>query len=156
MEMSTDRFKIIRYLVEIEDLANELYTFFAEKFPEESEFWFAIAREEKDHAAIIRMLGAGVAEGQSSFDDRRFTLEEIETSVEWARQKVAGAKQNKINIEEALSLSFEFEQNVLDRSFFEVFVPEHKSVGDFISGVVAATKRHRDSIKKKLEEYRHT
>ena len=154
MEISTNRFKIIRYLVEIENLANELYTFFAQKFPEESEFWLAIAREEKDHAAIIHMLGAGVAEGQTSFDDRAFTLEEIEAAVEWARDKVVGAKQGNINMEEALSLSFEFEKNLLDRSFFEVFVPETKSVKDFISGVVEATKRHRDSLKKKSEEYR--
>lgn len=154
MEISTNRFKIIRYLVEIENLANELYTFFAEKFPEESEFWLAIAKEEKDHASIIHMLGAGVAEGQSSFDDRRFTLEEIETTVEWARDKVGGAKQSDLNIEQALSLSFEFEKNLLDRSFFDVFVPKTESVKNFISGVLEATKRHRDSVKKKLEDYR--
>jgi copper chaperone CopZ len=153
VDVATNRFKVIRFLVEIEGSANELYLFFAEKFPEEKAFWLEIAKEEKDHQTMIRMLGASVAEGQTSFDDKRFSLEEIISAVEEAKKKVARAKTADMGMADALSVGIEFEKNLLETAFFEVFIPRTEGIKALISGIVDATKRHRDVMEKKSREY---
>ena len=150
MAETTNRFKIIRFLREMEETANELYTVFSEKFPEERDFWLDIAKEETEHASVISMLGASIAEGSASFDENRFTVEEINSTLEWAKGKVTEAKKGDISEKEALSISLKLEEKILESSYFEVFIPKTEGIRDFISGVIKATERHRDKVRQKL------
>ena len=138
----------------MENLANELYKVFAEKFPEERDFWLDIARDEQEHASIISMLGASIAEGGADFDENRFTAEEIKSSLESVKNSLAEAKSGDISMKDALAMSLELEEQILEHSYFEVFIPRTEGIRDFIAGVISATKRHRDKIKQKINENR--
>lgn len=91
-------------------------------------------------------------EGESVYNEKVFSEEELKSILEWLKNKITEAKDSKISIKEALEVSLEIEEKVSESSYYKAFQPRKKSMEDFIKGVIDSTERHRNKVKEELDK----
>ncbi len=54
--MNDDNYSVINKAIDLELIVSELYLLYQEKFPEDSDFWWDLYLEERNHASILKAL----------------------------------------------------------------------------------------------------
>lgn len=153
MRPEENRFKVIGLLVDIESRTGELYGIFAEKFPEHSDTWAELAKEEQQHIGTIRLLGSSIVD-ESTVYRPKFRVEDLEASRKWLEETIKFVRNNAITIKDAIAIGLRIEKGMSEFPFHELFEPANESMKDFIEGVINAEKRHVKIIEQLSREER--
>ena len=152
MGLEKKQIEIIELLAEHEKEISRLYQEYARKFPEQKDFWSKIVREEIEHANWIFKLRSKIKEGSLYFEEGRFKTDAIKTSIEYIKNQITKAQNNKISIKNALSVARDIESGLIEKKFFEVFEPDCREIKQVLLDLAAATREHYNRIEKVWKE----
>jgi rubrerythrin len=139
-----------------EEAVGELYTAYADRFPKHKDFWTRLAGEEKGHAAWIRKLFPKAEEGIILFDDTRFNVKAIDTSLMYIEHWVREARSEPIELTKGLSIALDIENSLIEKDYFKVYGTDDDEMRRVFDALVQGTREHRARIRSLLDEVRQT
>ncbi len=151
MEKNQKQLEVVEALAGQEESISQLYRAYGENFPEDREFWQALSGEEIGHAQWIRDLAAKIGNGSVYFNEDRFRIEAIRSSLKYIgkeRSAAVAGGQNKI---EALSVAYMLEDALLEKKIFEIFEGDSVELKHILADLAQSTSDHRERIKRKLD-----
>jgi len=154
MELKEHQIKVLDLLKGHELAVSELYSVFADKFPEYGQFWSDLSEEEKKHATWITNLTEMTETGEVFFDQKRFNIEAIKTSLAGLKDDVAKAGREAISLISALSMAYYYETALIERKFFEVFEGDSAKLKHTLLYLSEETRKHQKMVKEALEKER--
>ena len=154
MNLKESQIKVIEMLARNEEAVSKLYKAYAEKFPAHKGFWSRLAEEEIGHAGWIRKLHSKVKEGSVYFNEGRFKIEAIQTSLDYLNDWLVKARKEEISLINALSLAWDIENALMERKYFEIFEGDSVELKHVLTDLADSTKNHRDRVKRALDENR--
>ena len=92
MILKENQINIINLLAEHEKAISDLYESYADKFKEHNDFWLFLSREELEHVGWLMNLTEKIKEGAIYFNEERFAVEAIKTSLAEASRQIAKSK----------------------------------------------------------------
>ena len=137
---------VVSLLASHEDALADLYTAYARQFPEQSDFWLGLAREERDHSRWVYTLGSHIERGFIVFPEGRFNAVAITHSLDYVRQQVVAADRGYLSLVNALSRAFDLENALLDRGFFATLKTDSGQLKKVLRALSYATERHKGTI----------
>lgn len=149
--MTNEKDNIIELMASHETTLSQLYQIYAQKFDYYRNFWNDIASEEIDHARWLHALNEKANRGEVVFDEHLFKLPVVLASLENLNKKIEQARMEDIKELEALSISSELEEGMLERKFFIVFKNDSPKLKKIFSELEEATITHAHKIKDLLD-----
>ena len=147
-----NQIKIVNILAEHEEAIGRLYTVYAEKFPAFKDFWLKLSGEESQHADWIRRIHNRIQDGSGHLNEKKFPLEVVNNSFHYIEQMVEKARNEVLDLIDALSTALYMEEALLEQKYFEVFVGDCAEITQVKYYLEEATKDHRERVKKALAE----
>ena len=152
MSLSDEQDLVIALLTLHEELLGKMYDTYAERFKDLKEVWKRLAGAERGHAKMLDGLRSKIKKGELSFNQDRFELEGMRTSLVHLETKVAEA--STINtVLEALRTALEFEKGILERRYYKVADGDHPEMRSIFMLLAIDTELHRDEIQKLYNEF---
>ena len=143
---------IIALMADNEELISQLYTSYAERFPEHASFWLELAADEREHARWLRQLGSRVEEGSLFVNEERFRLQPIQLFHEYLEAEVH--RQGPMPLARALSVALSTEQALIERRFFDVFETDSVELKHTLRDLASATDKHVKKVQGLWAEHR--
>jgi len=156
LEQDKNTTDIINKMAANEEILNRLYSGYAAAFPEETEFWNSLAAEENIHSSYLKSLAAKAGSVPLFIDERRFKIEAVQTFTRYLSSELNRLEQRIVNFVEALSITCDIEQSLIESKYFEVFKASSAEQEQVLAILREETEAHRNKAKTKLEKYRKT
>jgi hypothetical protein len=141
----------IELLILNEQLVGSLYSIYAEKFPEEKDFWLKIASEESTHAELLEKVEIAMQEAPSLFKAGRFNIPDIELSISFVKDLIK--KSENFTLLNALFMARDIENSIIEKYFFKVIADDSYFIQSTFARIEQETKKHRDKIQELLNKY---
>jgi len=148
--------KILDLLEQLELEMGGLYKLFADKFPKYRDLWLQLSQQEAEHATWVAQLHDLAREEKVHFDEkltRTYTVSKVLEILKEARSKTQG---NKITLINALSISRDLEQSILEREFYNFFSGKDAVTSSLIRKFKIETLEHQNRLKDAWEKERKT
>jgi len=136
----------------LEQVIGQLYEVYAGLFSTDYSFWVQLSKEEEEHANLVENLAKDLQDGNISFDDRRFKLNAIQTTIRYVQQKINQANNKELTKKEAYSIAWDLENGLLEKSFFKTFQADNIRLKEVLKKLNNDTEEHRNRINKKKYE----
>jgi rubrerythrin len=146
--------RIIDSLAELEGEISRLYRLFAALFPSRAEMWSDLAEEEMRHVGYVRELLHHINEKKAIFDEKTtktYTIKSFLNNVIEIRKKT---ENNEYTVLNALSISHDLEQSLIERRFYEYFLSDDQTVKRLLKQLREETYQHMTRVKAAWEEER--
>jgi hypothetical protein len=140
----------LKSLSSLEDTIGNLYDTFAVLFPEKSEFWSAIANEERKHAKLLLSMCGLIKDGYVFYHLDHMKTEAIESYLTLAQEKLQAAKEGQISQSEAVAMALSIESSIVEAKFYEDVksdAPEFKIIAERLA---SDTAKHIAQIETQL------
>jgi rubrerythrin len=145
---------IIELLFKQELLLSQLYELFANKFPEYSEFWMDLSKEEKTHAQWIKKLYHAEKKDLVLFDEGKTKTYTLQTVIKHTENVIAQVKEGEFTLEMAIGHTLDFERSILEKDFIKFFKTTDDKVKAVMDKLDKETKKHISQIQElKLKLY---
>ena len=145
---------MISKLIENEELLSDLYEQYSNMLPDDSEFWMQIAKDETVHASWVTELSEKVKQGLVQVDDSRFKDPAIENFGRWLLENIQKAKSEVISPIQALSISMDLENSMLERGIFEAYDSDDPELRTVLEKLKKSTEIHYAEVKARWNEER--
>jgi rubrerythrin len=139
--------KLLYLMKRYEILLGELYSEYAEKFPEYADFWNTISKEEGTHAYWIETLAGQIGSYKIFFNETRFNIAPLNICIDEVVKVIDDAKKEPISILEAMATSINIENGMIERNFFEVFESDSPEIKKTFNMLREATLGHEQRVK---------
>ncbi|MDX1359430.1 MAG: hypothetical protein R3232_11415 [Clostridia bacterium] len=139
--------EIVKMINEYEFLVSRMYTTCSEKFPDLSEFWMGLAREEVRHADTIKEIMAEVDGMSVKLNQKRFNARPIEISMDHVNGIIGRLEFGDIDLLGILSLALDIEQSVIESKYYEIFTGRSRSFNDRMKEVRDESRNHARIIR---------
>lgn len=146
--------KIIDLMAQMELSISELYELFAEKFPKYENLWIELSKQEVQHADWVKQLQSMAGENRVFFDEKLTKSYSVQKVLEIIKATYANAKDDKLTLINALSVSRDLEQSVLEREFYNYFTGRDAEVKMIINNIRKETIDHQTKLRNAWEEER--
>lgn len=140
---------IISKMEMLERDIGHLYKIFASIFPSSYSFWIQLYQEEEEHARLLGELEKQSQYGKIFFDDTRFSLNAIQTTIRYVMQKISEANNNIITEQDALNIAWDIENGLLEKNFFKNFKTDDNYLTDILKKIISDTEKHRNRVSEK-------
>ncbi len=122
--------KLLMRAHEVEKTLGDIYTQFAENFPDHNDLWSALIKEEHEHAEAVRTLYQLTYEGKSLFDEGNIKAEAIQSIIDYLKGIYSAAKQGKYTARKAISITCDIEKSLIEKDFYSHFKvsPEYAEI----------------------------
>ena len=154
MELKKYQANVLSLLIEHEEEIGKLYAVYADKFQEYNQFWSELSKEEERHANWIKDLVKMIEAGKVFFDQKRFNIEAIRSSLTELKINIINNKHGDISLINALSAAYYYEMALIERKFFEVFETDSAELKHTLINLSEETIKHQAKIKEALEKER--
>jgi rubrerythrin len=144
----------IEMMAKHEEAIGRLYDVYAQKLPDYEKFWLTLAEEERTHASWIRQLSESVEEGDLTFNEGRFNLQAIETSLRYLEDWTRQAGTASMTMLKALAIAADIENALIDRKFFEIYEADSEYLQAVLKALEEAAREHRDRVTAMLTKVR--
>lgn len=128
-------------LAENEVILSKLYRTYADQYPNH-EFRVHISDEELIHSEWIRSLYLKVRDHIAVFDRKRFPTAALKTFHDYVEKQIAVTEIRFQTLTEALTISLNIEQSLIEKKFFQVFEPAPKEIKKVLDDLEAETLEH--------------
>ncbi|OGD65863.1 hypothetical protein A3F08_00025 [Candidatus Berkelbacteria bacterium RIFCSPHIGHO2_12_FULL_36_9] len=147
-----EEIKILNLMVENEESIGRLYSEYAEKFSQHSEFWNHIFKEELIHAQWIKALYGKVDSGKVVFNKNHFPSDIVEKTLSFIKQKIEETKKDELPLMTALNIALKIEKGMIENNYFGVFNTDTGRFKKVLDDLAQGTRDHiRDIESKKME-----
>jgi hypothetical protein len=135
-----------------EEKLEQLYTVLSEQFPDDSEFWIAMAQEERQHMAAFRQLKAALATGALRWDESTLHPQAIPSAIDYIEAIIRGVEQKRYPYVKVLSEIWDFQQNLLESGlFWALHAPAGKEF-PALERIAQETEAHRLKLEQKWQQ----
>lgn len=142
-----DTLETVRLLEENESSLNQLYGLFAQKYPKYADFWIRIAYDEEEHASWVRKLYNEVSNKRIRFRKNRFDIKALRKFLENIYQQIERFEKSQLPVYDAALVSVQFEEDMIERSFFEVYDTDSEIVRITLNKLETSTEIHYQKVK---------
>jgi hypothetical protein len=140
--------EIISLLAENEEAVSNLYRLYAEKFPYYRDFWLKLAKEELEHADLIRTLFLYSKRQQDIFiRDIMFNTGAIKWVINYTKNVIQEAKIKEYDIVHALSLALDIENSLVEKKLFQLFEGDDPKLQNTLKYLEKSSESHKTRIK---------
>ena len=140
--------QIIELLATHEETLAKLYGVYMGQLPDRT-FWEHLNKDELVHASWLRTIYNLSNQKKIYIDEEIFNQAAIDTSLDYLKKLILEAgSHTQIN---ALGLSLDIEQAMIEKKYFKVFKTDSAEVQDIMKRLETATLVHIDLVKKELE-----
>ncbi len=139
-----------------EQAIGRLYTTYAERFPEQAEFWSRLSREEEQHAKWVETLEEQMRDDPTSLVTNRFPREAIEHSIAFVEKLIVKAGRPDITPINAISAALNLEQGLLENKYFEVFETDKAEMKRVLRLLENEARSHYAIVQQAWQDMRRT
>lgn len=144
--------KIIGLLIELEHEISILYRICAGKYETAFDLWNTMADEEAEHAQKVGELMSFAKEKKAIFDEKMTKTYTIRTVIDNIRDMQNRVESGEYTLLKMLSLSYDLEQSIIERRFYQYFVSDDQMVKLIIKKLIGETYEHMSRIRKAWED----
>lgn len=137
-----------------EQVMGRLYRTYAERFPEQVEFWSKLSGEEDQHAKWIGALQAQMRNAPTSLITKQFPVAAIEHSIAYVEKLIAKADGPEVTLVNAVSAALNLEQGLLENKYFEVFETDEAKIKRILVALQDETRSHYVLVQKVWQDVR--
>ncbi|MFA6035110.1 MAG: hypothetical protein WC889_19590 [Myxococcota bacterium] len=149
--LMSEQHNVINMLEQSELEVARMYEMFAKWFPEQVNFWMARAREERDHAGIIRTFGRKLQTDGCDMGGHEFKVVEIRHWLKKIQNYMRNFDGQDHNLGVAYSLAVEMEQGLLEHHLFGVDACGSAELRAMLDKLQADTVTHLEIFEKQLQ-----
>ena len=142
----------IDLLKEHERVIGRLYAAYADRFPQDRDFWLGLSQEEDQHAHWIDSLQARREQGRGVLVVNRFPFEAIRHSIDYVNGLIDQADRADLTLIKALSAALNLEQALLENRYFEVFAGDSAEVRRVLEMLAQGTAAHVERVRRAWRE----
>jgi rubrerythrin len=106
--------KIIHGCIAMERAVTDIYSAFAQRFPEEKVFWEDLARDEQDHASWLSSVSFFEMIDLLPSAEILPSKELVDNSLNFAKNRGRLLKRNPVDLEDALKLALHLEESMVE------------------------------------------
>ena len=154
MEYRGTEKEALQMLIDHEMAISNLYTTYAERFPDHRDYWLLLSSEEKDHAEAIRKILEIADRSQSGLKTSGFRPAAVNTSIAYLGDLTKIANTTPIPIGDALSTALDLEKAMIERKFFAIFDTPEPMAQEVLMLLTQGTEKHVASIEHEWQRYR--
>jgi rubrerythrin len=154
--MSEKAWEVIEALAENEMLISRIYRTYAERFPDDRDFWGTMAYEETQHADLIRSLGLEVKEGTVEFNSDGFDKTSLDMFHDYLKFSLARTQEEEILVKDAFETALAIEHDLIERNFFGFFETKTGELSLILEGLASSTRAHHRRLVQALEKSRQS
>ncbi len=144
--------KIIELLAELEQEIAILYRICAGVYESRTDIWNTMADEEFQHAECVRELMEFAKGKKAIFDEKMTKTYTVNTVIDKIKDMQNRVESGEYSLIKMLSLSYDLEQSIIERRFYEYFVTNDQTVKLIIKKLKEDTFDHMSRIRKVWEE----
>ncbi len=147
--------EVIQLAVDVELIVGELYEFFSTKFEEDFDFWYRIATEEEQHAALIKGAEELLLKEKNYFTDSLSQLHDVlKKEVKELKKFVKECKSKTLSRQDAFRIAQKLENSATELHFqkFVTKSPDTK-LEQIFQQLAKEDKNHADRIKQYIKEH---
>lgn len=153
MENKNKNEDVLELMRSYELLLKDLYALFAQKIPQEKEFWLKLSEEENKHAYWLEVLEMNIEKrGASLNGDDRFNLPLIKSSIKHVKEALDDFEKVELSFFDALIFAKDIENSMIEKKFFEVFYGIDDDFDRVMKLLKEETKKHSERIEEKLSK----
>ncbi|MDD5634487.1 MAG: ferritin family protein [Candidatus Omnitrophica bacterium] len=152
MDQHLQKYKVMKFLLEAEELSKNFYANCALKFPDHKEFWGALVQEENNHVTIIRELSASMANEEAEYDSNKFNVEELESQLEGVRKLISEARGKDLSLKEALNVGLKLEESIMEKYYYLIAKVSTSGMKSFLVSIADSEEKHRKRFMELLEK----
>jgi len=154
--MNDHRQKIMEESIHLELNLADLYMVFFEQFPGDGQFWWKLAIEEKNHAALLKSIRDIFIEVAGAPDDLfAVSLEELRKANSSIRELICSCKESPISRRAAFSAALSLEETAGEMHFQDFFTGNaNDSVSRIFRQLNGEDKDHARRLKEFIESQR--
>ncbi|MDQ5987737.1 MAG: hypothetical protein CSYNP_03482 [Syntrophus sp. SKADARSKE-3] len=145
--LNEQELKILDLFEAHEMLMYDLYSLFAEKYPDYEDFWHGIAEEEKVHARWVRTIREKSATGELAITADDISISAIEASLKNLKQQISEFYAQNHSVDRAFALAMRVESSVTERKIYDIVNTDSAAVKDLFQNLVEKTRMHNIRIK---------
>jgi hypothetical protein len=141
-------------LVQVEKTVGEFYGCCSEIFPDESDFWLKLARDEFLHSDVLAKLHALIIRKPHRFmQGNPFPIGALRTFISQVHADREKLMTGALTMHDALVAAYHIERTIIEYKYLEVIKTEKPEYLEALSNLETATFKHREKIKKKMDDY---
>ena len=144
--------KILELLEQLELNMCDLYLLFADRFPKYADLLTTVARQETDHADGNKKLHLLAGDDRVLFDEKITKTYTVKMFISSIQEALARAKSGKMSLINALSVSHDFEQAILEKGFYNFFSGQDDETRAVIRKITEETLDHQMKMKNAWEQ----
>jgi rubrerythrin len=153
MEQRDTGKNVIMKMEILERVIGQLYRTYAKKFPSEYSFWMQLSNEEEEHAGLIKDLGIEVKRSNLSFNNKRFNINAIQTTILYIQKKISQARDSSMTEQNAYNIAWDIENGLLEKNFFKTFKTDQPGLKNVLTKLIHDTEEHRNRIIQKKNNH---
>ncbi len=145
---------ILELLAQLELNMRDLYLLFAERFPKYGDLWSSVSLQENNHADGIKKLRLLAGEDRVLFDEKTTKTYTVKMFISSIQEALTRTKSGKMTLINALSVSHDFEQAILEKGFYNFFSGQDDETRTLIRQIKEETLDHQMKMKNAWEQER--
>jgi hypothetical protein len=146
--------RLFEVMAEVEKGIGYFYADCAETFGSESELWTKLSHEEFLHADVLIKLSEMIIRKPDQFEVGQLlpmsAVRTILSRIHGDQQKLSSGS---LTIYGALLIAYHFERTIIELDYLDIVKANNPRHIRALENLVQATTKHRDRIKKKLDQY---
>ncbi len=124
-----------------------LYEAYADIFPLYAGFWMDLSKEETEHADWIAKLQAKIENGSEVMVAERFPVAAIEHSIGYVKELAYQAKEDNVELIDALSEALHLEEALSESKYFEVLADDSPEAKRTMTLLKDSSRKHYQKVK---------
>jgi len=142
MSLKEQQTQALETMAQHEETIGRLYKVYSSRLPSYAEFWSSLSEAEEEHARTLRGLRAGIEDGTVFFQEGRFHIAAIKSSLGYVRERLAEAEKKDVSAPEALSVALEIEKSFIDGKAFAFFESDSPKLRQVLLSLAESTSEH--------------
>lgn len=148
--MKKNQLEILECFAQHEESIASLYKEYGNFF--DDDFWISLSQDELKHAGWIRYFKQKLSENTFYFDENRFKVEAINSSIKYIEEEMRLVKNKEITEIKAHSTALWIENALLESKVYELFESDTVELKNLLNNLNSETERHKKKIKIRLEK----
>lgn len=150
LNLNAETEDILGLMKNYELILKKLYELFAQKIPQEREFWLKLSEEENKHAYWLEILDMNLKKQEVILDDNSIDAAAVKSSFADVQKSIEYFNKTDVVSKEALKLAVSLENHMIEQDFFESSHGQIKDFDQTMNLLREETLRHGEVLRQKL------
>lgn len=143
MDLNSDQKELVELFVQQEYLISVLYKLYARRFPEHKVFWTKMAKEEIQHATLIKRMVESDSLNKIKFSQGELRKSLLASSTKFIEGTISEFKNNDtIPIVKAARVALELEKGLWEKKVFQCFETDSDEVRRMMGSLNSEQELH--------------